>query len=196
MVKRYFILSILLFSMSVPSFAKDTEAWKNEKNLEQQYDVFKNNLDYWSGKYIVTEKQLNEFYGAFNDSVSALENETKNKAIRINTLQNDLNEVDKQLEDTKAELDTSIKNQNAIQVLGMNMEKSVYTIFMFLFILALLILLAIIFLLYKRSNTVTVRAKKDYAELKEEFEVHKKNALERYTKMNMELHHVRMGRNK
>ncbi len=196
-MKRLVLVVGILFLMSPALFAqKDIEAWKNEKNLEQQYEVFKKNLDYWSGKYIITGKQMDEFYGAFNDSVSALENETKNKATKINALQNDLNAVGKQLEDTKAELETSIKNQNAIEVFGMNIEKSVYTIFMSLFILSLLILLGIIFLLYRRSNAVTIRTKKDYNELKEEFEVHKKNALERYTSLNMELHRTRMERNK
>jgi hypothetical protein len=46
--------------------------------------------------------------------------------------------------------------------------------------------------MYNRSNKVTVRTKKDYDELKEEFEVHKKDSLERYTKINMELHHTRL----
>lgn len=197
MVKKYLTLSIILFSVALASFAqKDINAWKSEQNLEQQYQVFKKNLDYWDGKYILTGAQLDEFYNAVDDTVSALENEITEKASQIDALQNNLNETNSQLEETKAELNTSIENQNAIEVFGMNIEKGVYTLFMSLLILVLLIMLGIVFLLYKRSNKVTVRTKKDYEELKEEFEVHKKNALERYTKLNMELHHTRMGKNK
>jgi hypothetical protein len=41
-----------------------------------------------------------------------------------------------------------------------------------------------------------VRTKKEYDELKEEYGVHKKNALDRYTKMNMELLKTRLELNK
>lgn len=196
-MKRYIILSILAVALSVPVFAqKDINAWKEEQTLEQQYSVFKKNLDYWDGKYILNERQLNEFYSAFEDSVTALENETANKADRVNALENEMNVINNRLSETKAELDASIENQNAIQVFGMNVEKNIYTLIMSSIIVALLVLLGIVFLLYKRSNKVTVQTKKDYQELKEEFEVHKKKALERYTKINTELHNTRMELNK
>lgn len=196
-MKKSIILSMLMFTLSFTSFAqKDINAWKSEQNLEQQYAVFKKNLAYWDGKYILNERQLNDFYSAFRDTVSSLENETVAKANKIDALQNELNATNSQLEDTKAELETSIKNQNAIEVMGMQLEKGVYTMFISLLILALLVALGVVYMLYKRSNKVTVNAKKDYEELKEEFEVHKKNALERYTKINTELHNTRMELNK
>ncbi len=183
--------------LSVSAYAqKDTDAWKDEQNLEQQYNIFKKNLDYWDGKYILVEKQLNEFYSALEDSVTALENETVEKSNRIDELENELDAAGSQLAKTKAELGASIENQNAIEVFGMNIDKSAYNLVMISVIVVLLVILAVLFLLYKRSNIVTVQTKKDYKELKQEFETHKKNALERYTKLNMELHHTRMGKNK
>lgn len=190
-MKKFILLSIILVFMSVFSFAKDINAWKKEKSLEQQFSVFKDNLNFWSGNYFLNETQLNEFYGAFKDSVSVLENKISGKTKAINALQNELNSTGKLLEDTKSELNYSIKTKNGIAVFGQNIDKSIYTFFMSAIILSLLVFLGIIFLLYKRSNTVTVRTKKDYDELKEEFEVHKRNALDRYTQINMELHHTR-----
>ncbi len=195
-MKKYILLSIALLTMFASSFAKDINAWKSEKTLEQQYSVFKENLNFWNGSYFLNEKQLNEFYTALTDSVTVLENEITQKAGAVNSLQNELNSANQQLQNAKKELDTSVKNQNAISVFGMNVEKSIYTLIMSLIILGLLVFVGIVFLLYKRSNKVTHRTKKDYNELKEEFEVHKKNALERYTKLNMELHHTRMELNK
>jgi predicted PurR-regulated permease PerM len=181
----------------MPAFAqKDINAWKEEQNLEQQFSVFKNNLDYWDGKYILYERQLNEFYSALKDSVAALEKERANKANRINELENELAAISNQLEDTQAELNASIENQNAIPVLGMNVEKSTYTLVMSSIIVGLLVLSGIVFLLFKRSNKVTVKTKKEFEELNQEFETHKKKALERYTKINTELHNTRMELNK
>lgn len=195
-MKKFIILSILLISMSLFSFAKDINAWKKEKSLEQQFSVFKDNLNFWSGNYFLNETQLNEFYRAFKDSVSVLENKISDKTKAINALQNELNSTSKLLEDTKSELNYNIKTKNVIAVFGQDIDKSIYTFFMSIIILSLLVFLGILFLLYKRSNKVTVGTKKDYDELKEEFEIHKRNALDRYTQINMELHHTRQKLNK
>jgi len=196
-MKRYIILSLLLFTMLFSSFAKkDINAWKNEKSLEEQYNVFKANLNYWNGNYFLNENQLSELYKAYTDSVRVLENEISDKVNKVNELQDELNSTNQQLEKTKTDLNISIKNQNAIAVFGLNIEKSIYTLIMSLIVLGLLVVLGLVYMLYKRCNKVTVQAKQDYNELKEEFEVHKKNALERYTKINMELHQTRMELNK
>ncbi|HKI89621.1 MAG TPA: hypothetical protein VKA38_11385 [Draconibacterium sp.] len=196
-MKKYFILLILLVSISLSSFAKkDINAWKNEKNMEQQYVVFKENLNFWNGSYFLSEKQLDDFYNALTDSISVLHKEIKDKANQIISLKNELSSTNNQLETAKVELDNSIKNQNAIEVFGQNIQKNIYTFIMSVIILALLVFLGILFLLFKRSSKVTARTKKDYNELKHEFEIHKKNALERYTKINMELHHTRLKLNK
>lgn len=192
-MKKIILILIMGLALSLPSVAqKDINAWKEENNLELQYDVFKENLNFWNGNYFLNETQLNQFFGALRDSVEVLENEIDKKANRINELENELNLINNNLANTQTALDSSIKNQNAIEVLGMDLEKGVYTLIMSLIILALLVILAVVFLLYKRSNTVTVRTRKDYNELKQEFETHKKNALDRYTKINTELHNTRM----
>ena len=63
---------------------------------------------------------------------------------------------------------------------------------MYLLIAGVLVLAGFVFLLYKRSLVVMHRTKKEYNELKKEYEAHKKSALERYTKINMELHQTRL----
>ena len=192
-MKKFILISIMTMILSLPSVAqKDINAWKEENNLEKQYDVFKENLNFWNGNYFLNETQLNQFFGALRDSVGVLENEIEEKANRINALENRMDSINNKLANTQAELDTSVENQNAITVMGMQLEKGVYTLIISLIILGLLVILAVVFLLYKRSNTVTVRTRRDYDELKQEFETHKKNALERYTKINTELHNTRM----
>jgi DNA repair exonuclease SbcCD ATPase subunit len=192
-MKRNIILPVLLVCLSVTAFAqKDINAWKSETTIEQQYEVFKENLNFWDGKYFMTPPQLDAYYNALSDSVAELENEIAARASRINELEEELAETNGQLEDTQAELDTSIENRNSISIFGLEMGKGTYPLTMTVIIIALLALLGFLFMLYKRSHNVTARTKKDYKDLKEEFETHKKNALDRYTKINTELHHTRM----
>ncbi len=192
-MRRLVIIFILLTGFSLASFAqRDINAWKNEKNLEQQYQVFKENLNFWDGKFFMNETQLNDYYRAFSDSVDILKQKDADKAITIKELQNQLKSANNQLEETKADLETSIKNRNSIEIFGLKIEKGIYTLILSLIILALIVFVLILYYMYSRSNKITIRTKKDYEELKEEFELHKKDALERYTKINMELHHTRL----
>jgi hypothetical protein len=50
-------------------------------------------------------------------------------------------------------------------------------------IFGLLALLIIILLLYRKNNAVTVQTKQDLLELKNEYEIHRKRALEREEKL-------------
>jgi hypothetical protein len=191
-MQKFIILSVVLAFMSIISFAKDINAWKNEKDLKQQYTVFKENLNFWNGNYFLNETQLNDFYTALSDSVAVLKAEMSNKNRQINDLQNELNSISNKLELTQTERDDSIKDRNSIQLFGININKNGYTFFMSMIILGLFIFTAVVYQLYKRSNTITIKARQDYDELKEEFEKHKKYALDRYAKLNAELHNTRM----
>lgn len=192
------IVLILLITLgSFPVFAKkDINAWKKEQTIDQQYAVFKQNLKYWNGSYFFQDPQLDELYHALMDSVSAFKNE-KIASAKLNTaLQNDLSTANKQLEEVNAKLEESIDRQNAISVFGIYTNKNVYTFIMSAIILGLLAVLGLSFLLSKRSRVVSREAKKEFDELKEEFEMYKKNSLARYTKINTELHHTRLELNR
>ncbi len=196
-MRRFVLIIIMVVSFTINSFAKkDINAWKSEKNLEQQFTVFKSNLNFWNGSYFMEPEQLSQFYEALKDSVALLEKTNVNYQNEIKSLQSELKTNVAQTSEIQHELDNSIKNQNSIDVFGMQINKNIYSFSMYAFILGVLALSAIVFLMFKRSNTITVRTKKEYEELKEEYEVHKKNALDRYTKMNMELHKTRLELNK
>jgi hypothetical protein len=196
-MKKFIVLLIILVSISQFSFAKkDKNAWKNEKNLDDQYTVFKQNLNFWNGSFFMDEAQLNQFYESITDSISALRKEVIDIQNQRKALQNTLDAKIKETNETQAKLDESIKHQNSIQVFGMHINKNVYSVSMYIFILAVLVLAGIAFLLFIIINKTTSHTKKEYKELKEEFEVHKKNSLDRYTKINTELHKTRMELNR
>lgn len=198
MMKRFAVLFIIVVFVCSNSFAqkKDINAWKNENTLEQQFEVFKKNVNFWNGSYFMEPDQLAQFYEALTDSVMVLEKTVVVNSKQISSLQNELKTNSAQTEELQVKLDESIKHQNAITVFGMHIEKTTYAIILYSIIIGLLVITAVVFMLFKRSNSITVSSKKEYAELKEEFETHKKSALDRYTKMNMELHKTRLELNK
>jgi len=196
-MKRFTVLLVLLVSLSLISLAnKDIDAWKSEKTMNQQFDVFKKNLKYWNGSYFLNELQLNQFYNALRDSAAMFEKEVTEIKKQLIALQNELNSKIKETEEIQKKLDKSIQLENSISILGVDINKRVYSLSMYILIIGVLIISGLLILLYIRSNKITQRTKNDFEELKEEFELHKKNALDRYVKMNIELTKARFELNK
>lgn len=191
-MKKIFAAVVLVFMVSSTFAKKDINAWKQEQSLPSQYEVFKENLNFWNGSYFLKEDQLDDFYEALTDTIALLENSAEAKSAEIRSLNGEIRSKDAEMTALQQQLDESLQLQNSIVFLGMKINKSVYSITMYLIIAGVLVLAGFVFLLYKRSLTVMHRTKMDYDELKEEYEVHKKNALERYTKINMELHQTRL----
>jgi hypothetical protein len=196
-MKRFTVLLVLLVSLSLISLAnKDIDAWKSEKTMNQQFDVFKKNLKYWNGSYFLNELQLNQFYNALRDSAAMFEKEVTESKKQLIALQNELNSKIKETEEIQKKLDRSIQLENSISILGVDINKRVYSLSICILIIGVLIISGLLILLYIRSNKITQRTKNDFEELKEEFELHKKNALDRYVKMNIELTKARFELNK
>jgi len=196
-MRRFITLLILLISASFVSFAmKDTEAWKGEKSIEQQYIVFKKGLNSWRGYYSLSEPQLNQFYKAISDTIAELKKEVIENESQVKVMLDELNSNIKETEEIQSKLTRSIQLENSISVLGVDVNRSVYSFSMYILIIGVLLISGLLFLLYKRSNRITQRTKKDLEELKEEFELHKKNSLDRYVKMNIELTKTRFELNK
>lgn len=192
-MKRLYVLIILLATITTSTFAKkDPDAWKSEKDVRKQYSVFKENLNYWSGNYVVKSAQLDEFYGAMNDSITRFEDQLHERMLEISQQKQELAQRQQLVNETQQKLEESQKLQNSISVLGMNLNKNVYSTTMYLFILGVLILAGIVYMMFQRSMRTTRQTQKEYEELKHEYEEHKKTSLDRYTKINMELHKTRL----
>lgn len=191
-MKRILAITVVLISLTQIAFAKDINAWKQESNLENQYRVFKENLNFWNGNYFMNENQLDDFYGALSDTVSGLEQQLAQGQAKIDQQKQELADKQALIDETQGKLDESKMLQDSISVLGLNINKTVYSTVMYLFILGVLVLAGFIYMLFKRSNKLTRETKKEFNELKAEYEDHKKQALDRYTKINMELHKTRM----
>lgn len=183
--------------VSFISFAKkDINAWKSEKNLEQQFSTFKDNLKFWNGVYYLNEVQLNEFYSALRDSIGVYEKQVFKSEDELNEIKSRLDLKEKETEEIQSKLDRSVALEDSIVLLGVDIKKNFYSTAMFTLILLLVIVCALLIILFKRNKMITRNTKKDYEELKEEYEVHKKNALDRYVKINNELTRARMELNR
>ncbi|MBN2213680.1 MAG: hypothetical protein JW723_05495 [Bacteroidales bacterium] len=117
----------------------------------------------------------------YRDSIQYIQIMVDTRDHRIDSLKTDLREV-------KASLSAAVRERDSLSFLGIGMTKFLYNLIMWLLAAALFAVLIIVFMLYKRSNVVAVKMKETLAETREEFEAHRKKALEREQKIAREMY--------
>lgn len=192
MIKKLTIMMVLV-TFSLSTYAKrDIEAWKQETTLENQFSVFKQNLNIWQDFMSFKEPQINQLFSAVKDSINILETRISNDQKTLVELNANIAKLNSSLSETQAKLDESLTREDSFSTLGIDVSKGSFATMMYSISGLLLLLSGILFFLYKQSNSVTNEAKEKFADLDLEFEEFKKSNLDRITKINRELHDCRM----
>ena len=113
-------------------------------------------------------------------SINTLEN-------TVTTQQKEIEGLKRSLSTTQTTLDATKSEKNSMAFFGAHMSKTSYNILMWLIIGSLLALLIFFFLKFKNSNAITKKAKQSLAEIEDEFEEHRRIALEREQKVRRQL---------
>jgi hypothetical protein len=94
--------------------------------------------------------------------------------LRERVLNNRIDSLKKAQESFNTELKEVTRTKESISVLGLEINKSTYNTFMWTITGALLLLLLIGYFTFRQNRIVTLRTKKDLAELMDEYEKYKK----------------------
>lgn len=116
----------------------------------------------------------------------------------IGTLKSTIAENETAISSLNTKLDETTKNLNRITeekdsmpFFGSLVSKSTYKLIVWSIIIGLLIFLALFIFKFRNSNILTQQAKTALADLEEEYEQHRRRALEREQKISRELHDER-----
>jgi len=134
----------------------------------------------------IREDMFQKIKGNVSDTLSSVENKiaglNKTKYSLILTIDT----LKKNLELTKTNLDEMTGSKNNISVIGMQVNKSTYNNIMWIIVGGLVAVLIIGFLVFKRNLSAIFNTKKEYEELKNEFETYRKTSREAREKMTMD----------
>jgi hypothetical protein len=122
---------------------------------------------------------VSDTLAAANSKISAL-NKTKS------TLNLTIDTLKANLESTKTRLDEMTKSKNSISVIGLEINKSTYNKVMWTILAGLIAALVIGFLIFKRNLLSIYNTKKEFQELKDEFELYRKTSREAREKLTMD----------
>ena len=181
-MKSIYLFSIALFIL-VSSFAqqKDTSSVKEKFNL-----IYNTSSSYKEFKVIRKSRFLN-LRDQASDSIKLLNNELELKGEKINTLEQDLNNINKVLLNSIAEKTAAIEMKNSIFFFGLKLHKSSYKFMNWMIFTLLVGALSFFIYKYKSSYRIILSAKESLQESEEELVKFKKKSMENDQKLRRQL---------
>jgi len=122
---------------------------------------------------------VSDSLSAAKSKIAGLNKSTLNLNLTIDSLR-------KTLETNKIRLEETTTSKNSISVIGLEINKLTYNKIMWTLLAGLIALLVIGFLAFKRNLSVIFSTKKEFQELKNEFETYKKTSREAREKLTMD----------
>lgn len=113
------------------------------------------------------------------DSLKAVQDDLSNTQKSVDSLVQEIAILKTNLSETKTKLDNTIEEKDNMALFGIPMSKTNYSVIMWCIIGVLFALLLVFIYKFRNSNTVTRQSKKALADIEEEFEEHRRTALER-----------------
>ena len=193
--KSIFTAFAFAFLFSVTAIAQTNEEEEklslNSGSLDNQFEyvITKSYTYRGDGKVYknVEYHWLTQLKAHVLDSLKAVHQDLANTQRIVNNQGKEISELKLKLETTQNLLDQTNDEKNNMALFGLQMSKTNYNILMWVIIAALLALLLLFVYKFKNSNTVTKEAKHALSEIEEEFEEHRKTALEREQKVRRQL---------
>jgi preprotein translocase subunit SecF len=189
---KFIALTLILVMSSNSIVAQEETQSINEGSINDQFEYILRKSGNFKGtngqQYeAVSRNLLLALQSHANDSLKTIREDLNKTLATIETQQKEINDLKSQLSNTQSSLDATNKEKNNMSLLGLQMSKTSYNILMWAIIGGLLTLLLVFIFKFKNSNAITKAAKKTLAETEEEFEEHRRSALEREQKVRRQL---------
>ena len=190
-----FFVGLLLSSVTLNAQNQQNQNQTDDTSIQGQFEtLIRKSTNYrQNGKrYEVVrliemnalQKNVLDSIQTANSTISTLKSTIAENETAISSLNTKLDETSKNLEKITEEKDS-------MPFFGSLVSKSTYKLIVWSIIIGLLIFLALFIFKFRNSNILTQQAKTALADLEEEYEQHRRRALEREQKISRELHDER-----
>jgi hypothetical protein len=188
-------LLTLLFSLTTFAQTSDSDDNKlslNSGTLDNQFDYVITKSNGWRDERgqsykIIKAYWLTELKTHVLDSLQAIRKDLVATGITVKAQAQEIEDLKTSLSNTQSTLDKTKSEKNSMALFGVQMSKGGYSGLMWSIIAILLVLLIFFIYKFKNSHAVTKEAKRALSDVEEEFEEHRKTAVEREQKVRRQL---------
>jgi tetrahydromethanopterin S-methyltransferase subunit G len=181
---------LVVFNITAQSSDDSTEQNKlslTEGTVDNQFEYVIQRSNNYQDYKVVKKVWLQQLKSHVMDSLNQVKSEVLKSAEVIARQNDELSNLKEDLNNTKLKLDNTIAEKDSMQLFGMQISKVGYSTIMWSVIGLLLLLLFLFIYKFNASNSITNTTKKKLIEVEEEFEEHRRVALEREQKVRRQL---------
>jgi hypothetical protein len=179
---KYSTLIICLLFISTNIFSQSTTKFIDSGSVKNQIDYLIDKSNSYQDYKVVKYTWLSKIKSNVLDSLAVSKKEIvsnyntiETQKKKIDSLKISLNDANNQIVSLKTEIES-------ISLFGIQLKKGIFKTILFVIIIILLTLLAFFITKFKQSDSVISQVKLNLKEVEEEFEEHRKRALEREQK--------------
>ncbi|MBC6365507.1 hypothetical protein DDT91_01795 [Algoriphagus sp. AK58] len=190
-------LMVLCFYQNV-SFAQDSTSTQNSLNsgtISSQFEYIYRVSNNFQEYEVVKKSNLEKLKANILDSLRVLRKEVLDLKTQQAAWPDSILAISQQLEKAIQEKEEAIVEKDSFSFLGMPIQKAVYSSMMWMLVAGLGAAMAFFSVQYFRSFGRIKKAQKDLEDVQEEFDLHRRNTLERERKLKRELIDAQMRKN-
>lgn len=181
------LIFLLFISINFSVFSQTTEETQEDTSIQGQFDkIYRISSTYQVYK-VISKDKYQVLKKNVLDSIKGLKTEISEKENLLKSERENINNINKQLSKTQADLVASNKKENSISLFGIQLSKIKYNLLLWSIIVISLLLLFYFIFKFFRSNTLTKEAQNNLEDVEQEFEQHRKKSLEREQKLRRQL---------
>ncbi|TRZ41053.1 tRNA (guanine-N1)-methyltransferase [Robertkochia solimangrovi] len=184
MMKKNFITTFALMLFTVIAIAqdKDEELSLSNGSIDDQFEYVLQKANNYRNYKVVKKEWLSLLKKNTLDSVARIEKELAESNSLTITQKDEIEKLKKDLASTNTNLNQVTEEKDSISFFGILIEKPVYKSIMWGIIGLLTLVLVFFIYKFKNANAITQDARKSLSELEQEYEEHRRKALEREQK--------------
>jgi hypothetical protein len=185
-IKCLLIFAVLLITVmkatgqtAMPDILINNSIKEQLNYLEERTRIYENYRAIREDMFQKIKLNVSDTILASKNKIAALNKKTSKLFLSIDSLNTTL-------VTTKARLEEMTRTKNSIRVIGLEINKSTYNNIMWTLLAGLVAVLLMGFLAFKRNLSVIFSTKKEFQELKNEYETYKKTSREAREKLTMD----------
>lgn len=186
---KYLAVFSFLFTATVFAQTENDEdkLSLNSGTIDNQFEYVIQRSNNYQDYKVIKKVWLYALKAHTMDSLNAVHKNLNDTKTVVNTQAKEIDNLKASLTKTQDTLDATNLEKDSMSLFGIQMSKSSYNVLMWSIIGGLLALLLLFIYKFKNSNVITTEARKALSEIEEEFEEHRKIALEREQKVRRQL---------
>lgn len=180
-VKHIFLLVALSFSViaNAQNVAKNAKLKLKEGPIQEQFEFILKNSNKYQDYKVVKRAWIEKLQKNVADSINAVRKDFNAEVAKVAAQQSEIDKLKTDLAAVNQKIEDLNTEKDSMSLLGLQLSKGSYQTLMWGIIGVLTILWLFFTYRFKSSNAITKAAKAKLAETEEEFEEHRKRALER-----------------